>query len=273
MRTTLKSFLVLILFSSHVLAGGDNDTHGARSGGLGGASLIYQDVWSAFNNQAGLAQLKKISAGIFNESRFLLNETSTKGLAVAVPTTNSGVFGASMNYFGYSLYNEKKFGLAYAKAFGKNISAGIQLDYLNSEFAENYGSKSIFTVELGFQANLSDKIRVGFHVYNPQKAKLADYNDEHTPAIMKIGAGYLFSDKVTWTLEAEKDLDASGTIKSGIEYRIADPLYLRCGINSNPVKSAFGIGILLGDFQLDLAADYHQVLGFTPQASLTYCPK
>jgi hypothetical protein len=60
-------------------------------------------------------------------------------------------------------------------------------------------------------------------------------------------------------------------VKSGLEYRLAEPLHLRLGVASNPVSYSFGIGIELpGNIKIDIASNYHQLLGFTPAFTLMY---
>lgn len=268
-----KKILIIVyclLFTAYFTKVSAQGDIGGRAAGVGGATVTYSDLWSSFHNQAGLANIKKFTAGLFNETPFLLNELSTRGVAVALPTQNSGVFAISMSYFGYNLYNEKKIGLAYAKSFGDKISAGIQLDYLGTSISENYGSKSAFTVEAGFRAQLLPKLFLGAHVFNPTRAKLADYDDERIPTVLKLGLGYEFSEKVIVSIESEKNMDENNVFKAGVEYHIVKILYLRGGISTNPTKTAFGIGLEFDSFKFDLAANYHQQLGYTPHVSLTY---
>src|SRR5215210_5975215 len=132
MRNKFALFFFLLCTCTFIASAGDgNLATGARSSAIGGASSTYGDLWSAYNNQAGLGRVKSISAGITNELRFMVPELSVRGLAIAIPVKKSGVFGLSISYFGYSVYNEKKIGLAYARAFGEKFSAGIQIDYLS----------------------------------------------------------------------------------------------------------------------------------------------
>ncbi|HKR06689.1 MAG TPA: hypothetical protein VJY62_18790 [Bacteroidia bacterium] len=266
-------FLLLVSCVFPLFAGNESIQAGGRSAGVAGAAVTYSDIWSAFHNQAGLANLKKFSAGAFNETPFLLSELSTRGVAVALPVSDLGVFAVSMNYYGFNLYNEKKIGLAYAKSFGEKISAAIQIDYLGTSISEGYGSNSAFTVEAGFRAQVLPKLFLGAHVFNPTRAKLADYDKEKIPTVLKGGLSYLFSDKVTVSIESEKNMDADNIFKAGVEYHIVKVLFVRGGISTNPTKTAFGFGIDLDSFKFDIAASYHQQLGYTPNVSLTYSPK
>ncbi len=262
--------MIFVFSFSNNYAGNETITAGGKAAGLGGAAVADIGLWQAFHNQAGLAYIEKLSAGIFNQTPFLLNELSTRGAAVALPVENSGVFALSLSYYGYNLYNEKKAGLAYARKFGDKISAAVQLDYLGTSISEGYGSRSNFTFEAGVRAELLPNFFLGAHIFNPIRAKLADYNDERIPAVLKAGFAYQPSDKILLSIESEKNLDEKNIFKAGIDYHIVKILYLRAGIATNPVLTSFGIGLEFESFRFDMAASYHQQLGYTPNVSLTY---
>lgn len=242
---------------------------GARSTGVGNASLTFQDVWSVFNNQAGLAGVETISAGAFYESRFTLKELSVRGAAVAVPV-GGGTFGASYNSYGYSLYNQSKYGLAYARQLGDDFYAGVQIDYLNLRLGEGYGSRGGFTVEMGFQYQLKDDLMLAAHLYNPNRSDYADYNNERTPSVLKAGFQYRFSEKILTVAELVKDLDKNVQFRAGLEYALVESFYVRAGVGTAPASTSLGFGYEFSGFKLDVASAYHANLGFTPQISLTY---
>jgi len=177
--------------------------------------------------------------------------------------------------FGGTLYNEKKAGLAFAKQLGEKFSAGIQLDYLSTQLANGddgyvYGTSGSFAVEGGFLAEPIKDLKIGLHIFNPTKAKLAAYNDELVPTVIRFGGSYKFSDKVLLSSELEKDVDMTSVFKTGLEYHIVEQIFLRGGIATNPGLSSFGFGFKLKQWQVDVASTYHQVLGFSPQVSLVY---
>lgn len=260
--------LLLIAYSVPSYAYIDNYPIGARSMALGNSSVTFSDVWSIHHNQAGLAFQKDISAGIFYESKFLVPQMGLKGGVIAVPTS-SGVFGLNLVSFGYSQYNESKFGLAYARTFGESLSFGLQLDYLRTQIAENYGNKGVIAGEAGVQARLTRNLILGAHIFNLNRATGAD-NNEKIPTIMRAGLGYTFSDKVLVSVETEKDIDFNPIIKFGLEYHVIEALYLRAGASSQPFMSSFGVGVFVRNFQLDLAASMHPILGYSSQISLSY---
>jgi hypothetical protein len=246
-----------------------NDNIGSRSTSMGGYSTTLSDLWSANNNQAGLGFASNFSGGIYYENRFLLKETSYKAGALIFPV-KIGAFGISVTSFGFELYNETKAGISYGQRFGDKFSVGVQMNYLNTKLANEYGSKTSITGAIGLIAKLSKEITIGMHVYNPTQSKLAEYDNERIPTIMKLGLGYQFSEKVLLGVETEKDMNFEAIFKAGLEYHITEVLYLRGGISTNPTQYAFGFGMKLKDFKIDLSSSFHQTLGMTPAISIIY---
>jgi hypothetical protein len=265
-----KKFFVFFLIS-HFFAFAGNEDYGvgARSSAMGGAAVSMSDAWSAHNNQAGLGFLHDVSGGVYYENRFMLKQLSIRGGVAAIPV-RGGTFGLCITNFGYSAYSENKYSLSFAKAFGDKLSAGIAMDYLSTRIAEGYGQSGAFAAEFGIQAKPIKGLTLGAHVYNPTRAKIADYNDERLPTIIRLGGDYAFSEKVSVAVETEKDIAKKAQFKAGIEYRPVKEFYLRAGVGTNPTLTCFGFGINLGSFKIDIAANYHQTLGISPQLGLTY---
>lgn len=269
-NSTISKLLLLLAvcaLQSAVLRA--QESAGASASAMGGAYLVMTDVWSGFHNQAGLADLKALSAGVHYENRFSMNELSDKGVVVAAPF---GIHAAGISYrsFGYELFSSSKTSLAYSIKLSDKFSAGMQFNLHSIRLGENYGRQSTLSVEGGFLYKMNEKVSIAAHVYNPTRAKLTGFNDERIPSMIRAGAGYRFSEKVILTAEVRKPSDAGASVRAGLEYYVADALALRLGIGSDPSQYAFGFGWKLKTFRLDVAAGYHQVLGFSPQVSLTY---
>ena len=266
-----KIYVFLLSYSIVYTAQADNENFpiGARSAAMGTASVSLSDVWSAQQNQAGLGFVRDVSAGAYYENRFLLKELSVKGAVVAFPF-KAGTFGLCITNFGYTLYNENKYSLSFSKAFGDKLSAGIAMDYLTTKIAEGYGSKGVLAAEVGIQARPIKGLSIGVHIFNPTRTKLASYNDERVPTIIRLGGDYTFSHKVILAIETEKDIAKKAVFKAGLEYKVVKEFYLRAGISTNPSSGSFGFGINMKNLKIDFSASYHQVLGFSPQLGLTY---
>lgn len=268
----LKRICFLVIFiqaASTLLATGEDFPVGGRSAGMANSSVTLNDFWAIHHNQAGLTGISNFSAGIYYENRFGIKNLGLKAGAVVIPT-KSGVFGLSITHFGYSQYNESKIGLAYAKAFGEKFSAGVQLDYLSTHIAENYGNASAIAGEIGLRYQMNKSLCIAGHIFNLNRAKIADYNDERIPTTVRLGLSYTFSEKIIITAESEKDIQYNPVIKAGLEYHPIKELFFRTGISTNPMLNAFGFGLEFKNFKLDFATSYHQTLGFTPQFSIIF---
>ncbi|MCX7744237.1 MAG: hypothetical protein N2167_06690 [Flavobacteriales bacterium] len=262
-----------IVYCTFILSGvsiAQNSPVGARSAALGNASVSLSDVWSSFNNQAGLAWLNQMEAAVYYENRFLLPELSSQGLALVIPIKKIGCFDLNFNRFGYSQYNENKFGLAYARNFGPIFSAGIQFNIHWIHIGEGYGDLVTASGEISFQVKPLSRWVIAAHVFNPTRTPLADYNREKIPTIFRLGTSYAFHEKVLATSELQADLDFHPIIRLGVEYHAIEQLFFRIGFSSNPVSPTFGFGLMIKGFKLDAAAAWQPILGFSPQASLSY---
>jgi hypothetical protein len=267
-----KGVLILagcVLLSGSIIAQHEHSPVGSRSAGMGDIGLYTGDVWSAYNNQALMTHCEKATLGFAYKNQYLLKETAMQCIAGVLPT-HSGTLGFYVNYFGYSSYNELTMGLAYAKTFGTGFSAGIGLNWLRTAIGEGYGTKNNFTFEAGIYAKLSGCLGAGIHVFNPLNVKLSSYNDERIPSVYNVGLVYFPIKQLTISCEAEKSLYHKINIKAGMEYAPVKGIFLRTGISSNPTLFCFGFGITYKQFILEIATQYHQVLGYSPQASVIY---
>ncbi len=246
-----------------------NDPIGARSTAMAGVNATLSDVWSANNNQAGLAFVEDLSAGLYYENRFLLKETSYKAGAFVLPT-KTGAFGVSIASFGFTEFMETRAGLSYGLKFSERFAVGVQMNYLRTSLTQEFGSKNSVTGAVGLIGKLNDEITIGAHIYNPTRSKLAEYDNERIPTVMKLGMDYRFSEKLMIVVETEKDIDFDAIVKFGVEYQFMDILYVRGGISNNPTSSAFGFGLIMKNFILEASSSFHQTLGMTPGISLIY---
>lgn len=222
------------------------------------------------NNQAGMSLLSRPAVAFSYENMFLLKETFYGTAAFAYPT-KSGVIGATFNYYGYSKYNEIKSGIAYARAFGKYLRIGVQLDYIKTTVSEGYGSKSNVTFELGVQSDITKYLTLGAYVFNPVLVKLSGYGNERIPAVFRFGAAWHFSANFVATAEFEKNSYYPGIIiRGGAEYNLKNIFFFRMGTSNGPEIFSLGFGMKLKKLKIDLASTMHQSLGFTPQTTLSY---
>ncbi|MDD2413353.1 MAG: hypothetical protein RBS19_06925 [Bacteroidales bacterium] len=272
MKRIFFTLLFTLLSYSVLFAAHDPVSRGAKAAAMGGASVANVDFWGVFNNPAVNAYIRDISAGAYFENRYLLKELSYRGLGVVLPVAQNDAFALNVQQFGYAQYLESKVGLAYSKKFGESFSAGLQFDYLNTFIGEGIGNKHSFTFEFGLFSRFNKKLSLGFMAFNPARMKLSDYNgyNDYIPVILKLGARYEFSERISAISEVEKDIYRDFVMRFGLDYKLTDFLYVRGGLSTGVVAYSFGVGLDYHNIKFDISTSVHQVLGPSPQISLMY---
>lgn len=270
MKLPLVNLFALILLSSFTSHAQENFSLGAKQAGLGGTGILYSDIWSSSHNQAGLADLNGYAFGSYFNNRFQISELGTKAFALAASTDRFGTVGLNYTQFGYELYSQNKFGLAYAMRLGEKISAGIQLDYFLITQGGEYGRQGFATGEIGIISEPLDNFFLAAHVFNPWPVKISSSEESYLNSIFRLGMGYNFSDKVTVALEAEKDIEYPVRIRFGTEYEFFDNFFLRLGMNTEPAEYSFGLGYKFKGAAFDIAFKSHNTLGMHSHFGLSY---
>lgn len=263
--------ITLILSTSTIFAYDFIHPFGGRAAAMGGSSVASQGLWAMQNNPAGMANLEKISLGLYYENRWMLPETAYKCGAFALPT-KFGTLGLSFNQFGSSKYSENKFGLAYAKDFGRYLQVGLQLDYLLVKIGNDYGSFRVFTFELGLQSHVTDKLTLGAYVFNPVSFRLEQtLNHEKLPIVMRFGLAYKFTKNFLGQCEIEKNTEREGvSLRGGLEYEAFKNFFIRAGVQTNPGILSFGLGYGIRFAQINVAAQLHNELGASIQVGMIF---
>lgn len=246
-----------------------NNPVNARYAGMAGTGAALPDTWSGFQNQAGLALVRDLSLSIHYENHFIIPENSIRALTADIPVTK-GTISISYSLFGTSLYFESRAALAFGKKFGERLSAGVQLNYLMIGQSADYGNMHAVVPEGGLLIRPTDKLSVGFHLFNPARQHFPQSHDQIIPSVMQIGIGYRIIDQVLLCAEAEKETLEKQVWKAGCEYTLIPNLNLRLGVSSAEIsRFAIGLGYTFRHYTLDFALSHHQWLGFTPYVTLT----
>ncbi|MES2733234.1 MAG: hypothetical protein V4714_15915 [Bacteroidota bacterium] len=263
----LYIFLFFILLPSLVNASGDPFPIGAKSLGMGNAVVSLRDQWSLFNNVGGMADVEQLSVLTSFSSQYSVAGLQVLAIGAVVPSRH-GTFGLGIQRFGDELYNEHLVGLAYSHRIN-NVSLGVKINYVQIAI-DGLGSRGAIAVELGGIAQLLPELSFGLHAYNLNQAKLAEYQDERLPTLLKAGLSYKPSKQLMVNAEVEKDIDFPAVFKAGLEYEIVKKVYLRTGISTKPFTNHFGVGILAKNLHFDYALTTHPQLGFSHHFSLAY---
>ncbi|RAU82198.1 PorV/PorQ family protein [Pontibacter arcticus] len=257
-------FLLPCLLQAQVVA-----PTGARAAALGNASVTLPDLWALNNNIAGIASLEQPQLGAYAESRFGVRAFTTVAFQGVYPTTKYGSYGISLSRFGDELYNQQHIGFGWAHKLGQ-FSLGAKAEVWQVA-VEGYGSRKALTFSVGGQAEIIPDLYFGAYAYNLNQAKLAQFEDERLPTIMKAGIAYRPYKKLLLAIETEKHIDFDADFKAGIEYQaILQKLILRTGFSSLTNKATFGAGFLARQFAVDYAFGSTTLLGFSHHLSVGY---
>lgn len=267
-----KPFVILVisLFINLHLFAEENYPIGARATALSNAFTSIPDTWSTFHNQATLASFESFTAGVFYESRFLVDELSLSAASAVLPF-GAGVFGLSFFQFGEGSFKEHKIGLAYSRKLSDRINAALQFDYFSQRFPENEKAAGFPTFEIGITYRTTDQLTFGAHVFNPVRNGFDTLNGKQKmAAVYRIGGHYHFSDLVLLSAEVQKNSDQAAMVKTGLEFSPLENLALRFGVSGRPVQYSAGIGYKFRKISTDIAFSYLGSLGFTPSVSIQY---
>jgi len=260
--------ILILCLARFLYAGNDKGIGGARMIGLAGANTaIRKDVWAGYNNPASVAGIDKYSFGAGFERRFLLQELQYGQLACAVPVQKATVIGTAST-FGFDLYRETSASIGYARSFHEKYHAGASIQLHNTAIGENYGSAYSYTIQLGTQINLSEKIVLGADIYNLTRSTIGNQFKERIPTVYSMGVSYQPNKQCLITTMIDKDVDFKPRLRGGIEYTFLKILSARLGASTNPDMAYAGLGFFYKGFGLDFAMSYHTFLGFTPNLSL-----
>lgn len=255
-------YIILLIFPLFSF-GQNNFFNSAQSLGIANCYTTQKGIWSTTTNPAGGANSKGVSVGIGIKNNFALSELNHK-TAVGLVSTKSGVFGFSVQQYGFNQYNENKFGLSFAKQLSKTFNSGIKIDYYNTHI-QNYENTGFVTFEIGIQKKLSRKLILGSFIHNPVNLS----KNTNTPSIVAVGLQYNVNPKVKLYTETESSDYDDLSLKVGVEYQIINHMFLRTGYNSFSQKNTFGFAYNYKNYIADIATYHHQTLGFSNQFSLS----
>jgi len=239
-------------------------------------------MWAVANNAAGLGRLTQPTASVYAENRYLIPSLNVAAVALALPVgvvepaagglparASHGVVGFEAQRFGGILYKEVRVGAAYGYQLGV-VSVGGRLDALQVSL-QDLGSRRTLAASLGGQAEvLPERLTFGVYLYNITQAKLADYQDERVPTVLRAGLAYHPSKQVLLLGEVEKDVERAVGFKVGIEYLPATAVAVRLGYASLSQQATAGVGVHVGGWQFDYAAGWHSALGLSQYLSMSW---
>jgi predicted secreted protein len=249
-----------------IYASGDNPTIGARAIAIGQAAASIKDVYSIFNNVAGITEINSITGFTAYHIPYSILSIRDVAAGLLYPYKQFKL-GISAYDFGNDSYNQTNIGIAVAHKI-KNISLGLKINYQETSISE-LNAKRRLVLEFGGITEFTKHLHLGAHLYNVNQASIGE-NPNAIPVVMKVGVSLLPTETLRIFIETEKSGTYQPYVKAGVEYVIHKTLALRTGIRTNDYSSFYGIGWKQPSFTFDFAISYHSYLGVSQSLSLTY---
>lgn len=231
----------------------------------GSYSRHFQNIFTAMENQAGLACMQKFTVAVSSDRRYLIPGLNLHTLNFTAPV-KTGTFDGSIQQGGYRSFRQQAIGVGYGRWLGNRCSIGIQADYL-SQSVPGYAHTSTITFEAGILLHLTQQISAGIHAFNPAGRRLGA---ERVTSIYSAGIGYEASTDCLLAVAVTQDETGVPATKLMGEYHFPADLLLQIGLCTNPAFSNLAIGIAISKLRIYCNASWHPQLGFTPSLALEW---
>jgi hypothetical protein len=259
-----------------------------RSSAIGaGYAGIADDAGSAFFNPAGLALVTGIEGTLAYQRPYGLSFFDDFAGAIALPLDRYGTIALSaqnfsVNYQGNDLSAERVIGISYGATLHRDIHSSIALGatakWLYWKLGDSVpdpsgtstilGSSSTFGLDVGVQASLWQRTRVGAALVNLNNPTMGNPTPHDLPQIFRAGICYEPLETVSTVIGTERILGHDVEFSIGSEAWIFPELALRLGVTSDPNRFTAGFGIRVRQLQLDYAYLTHPELPGTHQVSI-----
>lgn len=264
----MKHCLTIALWLIALVGWGQVPTLGARSAGVGHASVTLRDAGALFANISGTAHVKRPALWAGYENRFGFSEGLHAVAAGFIQPTRYGTGSISVYRFGDALYSQHCLSLGVSHRI-EQFSVGIRLSEYQYHI-EGFGTRFRTVIDIGGQAQLSPQVIVGMQLWNVTQATLSDGSNEKIPTRVEVGLSYRPVSAWQLNAEIEHEVTQRPNVQVGVEYTALQKLSFRTGFNSVALRQFFGIGWKHRLVAADYALSTHTRLGLSHQVSVAY---
>ncbi|MFN7325731.1 MAG: hypothetical protein ACK5SQ_04030 [Chitinophagales bacterium] len=232
---------------------------------LGGAAVALPPSIGGLSNPAQLGILNGRQLSAWSALPYGLVSVRSQGAQALFPLTTLTGLGFGLVHTGMEGYSEQRFQASYGRKLSEQWAVGGSF-LIPRVAAETDGSFTRFRVGLGILLQPIPELRFGAVLEDPFPSK-----DLLTLQSMRLGAHWVLSNLLEWTLEVSKSLRAPAQTRFGMVYQVYPNWAFRLGARNQPLRLAFGVGLeLFKGLRCDFASEWHPVLGWTPALMLVW---
>lgn len=263
------SICFLQIFFSCLYAADNPRLPDTRCMGMGLCGVVNTPLF----NPALVSKESHKAIGINYFNYYGLKELGTVNVAFSYPNDFLSA-GVNISSFGYDKYRRSMFRLFLGKSLGERWSIGISLQYtlLQTELTER--DPQYLSTDVGVMFTPVEKLLIGMLIQDCPSVGLRKDNAEIEPIVcysLQVGFQWEVINNLLIVGNAETDKQTAVSGRFGMEYQLMDGFYVRTGIMIKPLLPTLGVGYRLSSFVIDMATQYHPVLGMSMGVGLKYC--
>lgn len=238
---------------------------GATSVAMGQTGVAIPDAnWSLFSNVALMpTDENRVS---FYGFRYVGIAEITDMAANVTTQTNLGTVGIGVHRYGFNLFNENRFLLAYKNSLDR-FHYGASVSYTHIFQGGDYGAAGAIGFDLGLAAEITEDLWFGARATNLNQPSYGD-TDEELARELATGLSYQLTAEALVTAEIVKDVMFPLSFRSGVQFEIIQSLFIRAGITTQPETYSFGFGYQSSRWDVNFALQQHNPLGLSPALDL-----
>ncbi len=246
----------------------DNES-GVRPEGMAGAfTAVADDVSAADYNPAGLFQVGMVQFAGFG--RLLYGGVGvglhTAHLAAAVPIQSVGTVALRLQETGFDLQSQLSVKLAHGFRLADGLAVGYGLNGYRLNQKE-LGSGAAYGVDAGMFGRLYRAWTVGFYAHNLNMPRIGASD---LPRLLVVGLGFSPQPGIQSAVDVSKEPGKPTRVSVGQELRVVqDHLTVRAGVQTEPVRLAFGLRAGTERIHVDYALQTHPILPMTHNLGMT----
>jgi len=241
----------------------------ARAFGMSSVGTALTGGGYVYSNPAALAADRNQSLTLASCNRFMIPELSQAAVSWIVPAgkTTMAFDGAGFGFGGFSMQSA---GLTMGRNLGPVFRAGIGIHgiyVLQAGEAEDYYA---VVPSVGLQWQPTSTLCMGIDLFNPLLQEYSSGYGGTIPHHVTMGAVIRTGETLLTLAELTRN-EYGWFASAGFELSVNEKVVMRFGLASRNVWSVtMGGGFRHGSVSIDLAVDYHPVLGASPVFSLNY---
>jgi hypothetical protein len=260
--------LCLVLLTINLAAMFDDYEPSPRARAMGGAYYsVSDDANAIFYNPAGLNCAKNsLIAGyssLFGNDFQILN---TIAFSMQLPrkfgTIGIGLQSMDVDFQDVNLLSEKVYALSHSFNILHDIHSNLDIGYSFNMYhlsIEGFGEQPAFGINFGALATLHQRTKIGFTITNLNNPSMGEDNAHDIPQKMAMGLSYNPYNDVITSFELKKTFNGITEVHAGAEVKVAEMLYLRCGVRSGPTSYSMGARFNMYNIIVDYGFNTHTI--------------